>query len=145
MIEHRLPSRLTAYWERIRQQNPVPPFEKFNPEVVSDLWPKCFSVSIFKEGNKPTYIYDFIGADLEGIFGKGLAGQRVKARLGFLPAAKMMEQMDKSITNPFPITVEGQFIDFHSKVIKYRSCLLPFGKSREQISHFVIGLSWKSF
>lgn len=145
MIEHRLPTRLTDYWERVRQQDPVPSIEKFNPQVIEDLWQRCFKVSLVMENGAPVYSYDFVGKELESIFGSGLAGQKVKAKLGFMPAQKMMEQMDKSIRNPFPITIEGQFIDAHSKVIKYRSCMLPFGSSREHISHFVIGVSWKAF
>ncbi len=145
MIEHRLPTRLTDYWERVRHQNPVPSIDAFNPQVIDDLWQKCFKVSVVMENTEPVYTYDFVGKELESIFGTGLAGQKVKAKLGFMPARKMMEQMNKSIKNPFPITVEGQFVDEHSKVIKYRSCLLPFGMNKEHISHFIIGVSWKAF
>ncbi len=145
MLEHRLSKRLTDYWDRVRNDNQLPSIDVFNPSVIDDLWQKCFQVSLVMEDGKPIYTYDFIGKELEIIFGSGLAGQKVKSKLSFMPARKMIEHMDNSIKNPFPIIIEGQFVDEYNKVIKYRSCLLPFGRSRDKISHFVIGVSWKSF
>jgi hypothetical protein len=146
MIEHRLTKRLTDYWDRLREKQPIPTINVFsmNMQSIEDLWQRCFKVSVIVESGSPVYTYDFIGKDLEEIFGKTLEGRKVKEKLGFMPARKMMEQMDKSIKNPFPITIEGQFIDEKNRVIQYRSCLLPFGQSKENITHFVIGVSWKA-
>ena len=145
MIEHRLPARLSNYWDKIRLNKTIPTIEMFNNQAVEDLWKKCFQVSLIVKNNAPVYTYDFIGEDLYDIFDKNLAGKKLESKLNFMPAKKMIEQMDKSIRNPFPITVDGQFIDENNNLIKYRSCLLPFGKSKEQVTHFVIGLSWKKF
>lgn len=145
MIEHRLPIRLANYWDRIRNQHPVPSIDMFNPQELDDLWQKCFKVSFLKENGGHIYTYDFIGSELESIFGAGLVGSKIVEKPGFLPIQQMIEQMDKSIHSPLPIALDGQFEDGNGKIIKYRSCLLPFGTSKDNITHFIVGVSWKVY
>lgn len=145
MLEHRLPKRLTNYWDRIKNEAPLPPIEAFIPQSVPDLWHNCIKLSRTVEDGKSAYKYDFVGRELEAIFGAKLGGLKVKAKVGFLPAQKMMDQMEKSLKNPVPITIEGQFVDSDGHLVKYRACLLPFGEHTEKITHFIIGVSWKIF
>jgi len=143
MIEHRLPARLSDYWERIRHRSPIPSMDWLNPQEIADLWQNCLRVAVEVQGGKPIYTYEYVGDNLESIFGNDLVGKKVNSKPSFLPATKMIEKMDKSVKNPFPITVEGQFLDERSKMVNYRACLLPFGSSRQNVTHFVTGLSWK--
>lgn len=142
MIDPHLTERLVNYWEKIRQQDAVPSIDKFHPQTVEDLWQRCFIVSITRKATKPVYTYDFIGEEVESILGKELVGHKLHAHIKFSPTNKIIEQMNKSIHDPIPVIIEGKFIDFSNNVVKYRSCLLPFGSSKQLISHFIIGISW---
>ena len=46
--------------------------------------------------------------------------------------------------SPTPLLDTGQFVSETSKVIKFRSCLLPFG-TEERITHVVVGFSWREY
>lgn len=145
MIELRLTSRLIQYWEKLKKDADVPPVEAFNPEVVHDLWGRCFQVVVQKDQDGYDFIYDYIGEDLTTLFEPFLVGMQVKSQMHFLPAKKMIEQMNRAIEQSVPLYLDGQFIDKNSHIIKYRSCLMPFGKDKENITHFIIGISWNSF
>jgi hypothetical protein len=145
MIELRLTTRLIKHWEMVKKENPLPTMQSFNPQAVDDLWGRCFKVSVQKEGGKVNYIYEMIGDDLREVFGSNLVGKKVSAQLHFLPAKKIIEQMDEALGNPIPKIMDGQFIDQNNRLIKYRSCLLPFGRDKDNVTNFVIGISWNSF
>lgn len=145
MIEHRLPMRLVKYWETIKKDSPLPEVSLFRPHVLVDIWENCFKIARKVEEDKTVYKYEFVGKELESVFGERLVGKKVKAKLGFLPAQKMMDNIEAALINPIPQTMEGQFFTKEGTLIKYRACLLPFGTSKENVTHFIIGVSWKSF
>ncbi len=145
MIEQRLTFRMTDHWNRIKNGNAVPAIQAFNPQNLDTLWYKCLQVSVIGNADKHDYIYDYVGEELIDIFGKNLTGQKVTSKLHFLPAKQMIMKMDEIINDPKPLTLDGQFIDEKNRTIKYRSCLLPFGSNAQNITHFVIGISWNSF
>lgn len=144
-IEQRMTTRMVDYWNRIKQDGSVPAIESFNPQAIDDLWGRCFQVSVHRADNRNHYIYDYVGNMLPEIFGNNLVGNHVTSKLHFMPAKKMIEQMDIVIKCPETKLLDGQFIDERNKLIKYRSCLLPFGYDKENITHFIIGISWNSF
>jgi hypothetical protein len=145
MIEYRLTTRLTQYWERINKNGDIPSIDSLNPQMIHDLWDKCLQILVQLEDGKIHYVYQYIGRDLSAVFNENLVGQRVKSQLHFLPAKKMMEYLDELIINPAPKNLDGQFIDHASNLIKYRSCILPFGYDKNNVTNFVIGISWNSF
>ncbi|MCE3232922.1 MAG: sensory box protein [Rickettsiaceae bacterium] len=145
MIELRLTTRLTQYWQRIRKDADVPAMNVFNSQMVHDLWGKCIVLNVTREDGKANYYYKYIGEDLSDVFGDNLVGQRVKAQLHFLPAKKMLENFDDMLQNPRPKNLDGQFVDQNNHLVKYRSCILPFGTDKQNVTNFVIGISWNSF
>ena len=48
------------------------------------------------------------------------------------------------MADPKPLVDIGQFISENNKVVKFRSCLLPFGKDGV-VTHVLAGLSWREF
>ncbi len=145
MIEQRLTSRMVKYWETLQKGDNIPKIEQFNPGAIADLWQRCFKIVIYKERASQSYIYDYVGEELDDIFGKGLVGSSVKSRSASIPAKKMIEHMEKSIKELQPNILEGQFVSEKNQVVKYRSCLLPFGHDKDNVTHFIIGFSWRAF
>jgi hypothetical protein len=60
------------------------------------------------------------------------------------PAARIMARLEEVWSNPAPLYDEGQFVSPTHKTVKFRSCLLPFGQG-EEVSHILVGLSWREF
>jgi hypothetical protein len=62
-----------------------------------------------------------------------------------VPGGKVLNYIDKVMLDPKPTIEDGQFINEKNQVVKFRSCLLPFGSDRDNITHIIAGLSWRAF
>jgi len=145
MHDQRLTTRLINYWESIKKERDIPPMELFNPQAIDDLWQRCFVISVRTDHSKITYTYSYVGDDIKTIFGSNMVGQKVNSKMVFTPARKMIEKMDEAVTMPDPKLLDGKFVDENSNMIKYRSCLLPMGHDKQNITDIIVGISWTSF
>lgn len=145
MLEQRLTYRLIQYWERLRRDQPLPVIEWFNPAVVQDLWPQCLKLTVFSMKDAYSYHYEYVGEALITMFGKNLSGERISSSMIHSPGFNILAKLDHVIQHPTPAIEEGQFINNHSKIVKYRCCLLPFGPNITQITHCIIGISWRAY
>ena len=145
MIEQRLTTRLVSYWESIRKDRDVPSIELFNPQAIDNLWLSCLQVGSVRSEGRNQYVYEHVGSDVSEILGKDLVGKRVHAKMMFTPARKMIVKMDELIVDSQVKLLDGNFVDENSKMIKYRSCLLPFGHDKKNITHIIVGISWNIF
>jgi len=148
MHDKRLTKRLTDYWNTIRKEDILPPIERFNRAALEDVMGQCciWKVEISHSNSKtPLYIYEFVGSSLKEALGKDMTGEMFIPQLKNFPAARIVAKIDTVIASQEPVSDEGQFINEKNKIIKYRSCLLPFGNKEGRISNIVLGLSWAAF
>ncbi len=144
--EKRLSHRLVHYWHQLKgDRDELPDINTFNHHAVEDLWPACLRVVITKSGEHNLYKYEFIGEDIKRIYGKDLTGQQVTSTIRVLPGASVLSALDTPEPLSEPALEQGQFINEDHKVVKYRSCVLPFGNQNLPVSHAIIGLSWRTF
>jgi hypothetical protein len=61
------------------------------------------------------------------------------------PGARIVRKMDDVVKTLSPLTDSAQFVNEQNKVVKCRSCLLPFGNKQGRVTHVVLALSWKDF
>ena len=145
MLAKRLSDRLIKYWDLIRKDEPLPRFEKFNSEAVSDVWESCI---IFKvnasSGKQNSYTFYKIGRKVRDLYDEDLTGNTLNPRQRMFKGADIIRRIDDIIQDPKPMQDNGQFISADNKVVKFRSCLLPFGNDNE-VTHVVSGLSWREF
>ncbi len=146
MSEHRLTERLTKYWDNIRKENNIPEFAKFNASAIDDLWQQCilFVVNPTTEGRTPTLSFYMVGDKLKGIYGNDAVGKMFNPTQRHFQGAAVVRKIDEIIAHPAPVIDVGQFIGENNKMVKYRSCLLPFG-SDGVVTHVIAGLSWREF
>jgi hypothetical protein len=144
-IEHRLTTRMIGYWNLLKGEQYVPSIETFNHNIIQDLWPNCIRIAVYHSNNAISYSYEYVGDEIAKVLGKYNLGDRMSSKMAYLPMVKILAGMDRSVAHPLPLIEEGQFITTKSKIVKYRSCLLPFGKNQDNISHFVVGFSWRVF
>ncbi len=146
MHDKRLTTRLQVYWESIRKERPMPDIVWFNNAAIHDIWDQCFKLKVEPAGiDKAVYYYDYMGQSIIEAYGKSLTGQTVHAASKAFPGARIISKIDTLITKPEVLLEEGSFVNTQNKVVKFRSCLLPFGKEDGQLTHVIGGVSWKAF
>lgn len=145
MIEKRLTDRLTKYWELLRQDNSMPVFNKFNTAAIDDVWGHCILFAVNKSNdNEKTYTFYRMGDKVKQLYKEDLTGNSLKAKQKVIKGAAIIKRIDEVVRNRNPIEDAGQFVNQDNKVVKFRSCLLPFGNDNE-VTHIVAGLSWREF
>ncbi|HEU5048105.1 MAG TPA: PAS domain-containing protein [Rickettsiales bacterium] len=149
MHEKRLTQRLTEYWDRLRNEAPLPQIERFNHGALEDVIGKCclWRVEIRDPSAKTRlYTYEFVGAEMQQIIGSSdLIGTTLSPHFKDFPAARIMGKIGNAVENAAIVVDEGQFVNTNNKVIKYRSCLLPFGTQDGRVTNVLLGISWKAF
>ena len=146
MNEHRLPDRLISYWNIIKKELMIPEFSQLNSSVIADIWQQCilFTVSPAVENKPFTLNFYQVGDQVRDIYGKDMVGRSFNTAQRCFQGAAIVRRIGETIDNPVPITDSGQFVNERSKIVKYRSCLLPFGRDKK-VSHVLVGLSWREF
>lgn len=146
MHDKRLTNRLITLWENIRKDRAMPEAAWFNPASVDDIWNQCFKLK--REGAAATfsnYCYEYMGSMIAEAYGQDLTGKTVNAQSKHFPGARIISKIDGLGVSFAPLMEEGQFINTHGKVVKFRSCLLPFGNAGNELTHVIGGVSWRSF
>ncbi len=144
-MEQRLTFRLTTYWNKIKGDRELPHIEQFNQQSVSDLWENCMIVEILEEAPL-TYNINYLGKNLHGFIGNNQTSIRFNINsTPNKPLQKLIKKLADNITlkKVEAINEEGTFTNHQNKVIRYRSCLLPFNKGKEKITNCIIGISWQ--
>jgi hypothetical protein len=146
MYDHRLTDRLTNYWENLRRGQPMPEFAHLNASALGELWQQCilFTVSAPVPGQKQTLSFTMIGDKLRELYGSDVLGKAFIPPNKHFQGAAIVRKADTILEHPAPLIDIGQFISERNKVVKYRSCLLPFGK-QHTVTHILAGLSWKEY
>lgn len=147
MHEKRLTTRLIAYWEQIKADQPFPAYQQLNPAALDDIWDNCLALQAQPlSGNLRPYVYVHCGQTVAQAIGHDLRGQTMTTNMKFFPGAKIIKRVDEvtSQSLPSPLLDDGQFVNDAGKVVKYRACLLAFG-ANGVVSHVLIGVSWRAF
>lgn len=145
MQEKRLSARLLSYWDRVRKDDDVPDFRKFNTGAVEDIWSHCFHVSVASQAKKPVYKYEYMGPAIAEAYGRNLTGVIVDQATRQFPGKVIHKRFNEIVRSATPLHDEGHFINDNGSIVKYRACILPFGTPKRGITDIVVGLSCRSF
>jgi hypothetical protein len=143
ITEQRLTSRLVSAWEKLKADNEMPEYTRLNKDVIADVIVNCCIVSVNGQG-KPIYKYEYVGDAVVQAYGKNPSGEYHHSSVR-MPASALCIRMDQVIIERKPLFDDGQFINENNKVVKYRGCLLPYKNPANEVSHILIGLSWRAF
>ena len=148
MEDQRLTKRLTEYWNRLRKDLPLPAWAKFNVGSLQDVWGQCcvWRVDLTGlENKRRQYTYEYMGSNAREALGQDLTGMVFISHFQRFPGARVVERVEEVVASHAPVSDEGSFVNENQKIVKYRSCLLPFGTPEGKVTHIVLGLSWKAF
>jgi hypothetical protein len=127
--EKRLVNRLQNYWHSIRGGKLAPPFSKFNRSAISDMWENCIHLTVInktedEKANK--FKVEYMGNLLKEAFVHDLKGQYLsETDRSILPGSGFANHMEVVLREKVFNKSEGQFINAHNKIVKYRDCILP--------------------
>jgi hypothetical protein len=134
------------YWELIRQEHIMPDISRLNSQSIAEIWPNCLLIKVqARSGNSRMYQYDFMGEQIRHAYGKDMTGEFVNPAVRSVPGSKILQKMDMVIEQVAPYYDEGQFVNNASKIVKYRSCMVPFGGLDGMVTHVLVGISWRAF
>lgn len=147
MQQNRLTQRLADYWEMLRRERVMPEFVQLNISTISDLWPNCvlFSILPTADGRAPTLSLNKVGDNIRPIYGNEMLGLTFNTAQRHFQGTKIIQRTGEVIRDKRPVFDEGQFVSEKGTVIKFRSCLMPFGNAEGNVTHVLVGLSWREY
>lgn len=147
MSENRLVTRLLNYWQRLKNDEPMPDFRKNNPSMIEDLWGQCFVVAVTAP-NSTAYKYVYLGDKIRKIYGGDMDGVIVDIHDRKFPnsvIAPLLKQIKSDSDISDAREYSGNVLSPDGKLIKYRTILLPFGNKKLGLTHIVCGFSYREF
>ncbi len=143
--DQRLVDTLIKYWRKRKGAELMPVYEAFAPESLGDdIWQQCCAFSVQVSNKKQILITDYTGTKACQAMGRDITGEVLAVGAKQFEAARLLQQAEAVLDKKDPLTDEGHFVNAQSKIIKFRSCLLPFGR-KEKITHLLLGISWQTF
>ncbi len=124
----------------------MPDFGHFNASAIADVWQHCVLFTVAPSYDERPFILNFyqVGDKVRGVYGNDMIGRSFNTSQRHFQGAAIIRRMEEVIVNPAPLTDVGQFVNETGKVVKYRSCLLPFGREGK-VTHVIVGISWREF
>ncbi len=141
MHHHRINEILHAYWDEVRGDRPMPLESDVNIEVLKDIWPHCFLVSVH-----PSYFaYSYLGPKLIDAYGDDITGREITEKLLYPHPEPMFAEFMKVTETQKPSEHEGEFTNTRGVKVLYRSAVLPLGAHGHQGIAFLLGgMKWKA-
>ena len=124
----------------------MPDMAMFNSAPIEDLWQKCMKIEVQPGQDGKTYTYRYMGADIIKMFGRDYTNTDINRKIyNKYPFGVLVKTMDQALETSTLVIDENQLVNEMGKVIKYRSCVLPFGNETKGITHFIVGISDRQF
>ncbi len=144
MLENRLSVRLSNIWEKLAELNPPPMFAQFNIAPISDIWQQCATLKIEPNIGDGNYCFtlDFIGDVAKKLLPNITQGQRITTKSMNMQLKKYLGDIAGVITECKTLLNSGTIVGQNNKIVKYRTCLLPFTDKNAQVVYIVVGFSW---
>lgn len=144
MYEKRLTQRLTSYWEKLKKEEEMPSFQTFNPSIIDDVWDYCMLLAVNDNSQNASYSYSRLGEKVRSLYDNDVSGQAFRPTQKTSQSANIVKRVGELIEKHEPLYDNGQFISPRNKMVKFRSCMLPFGQNGS-VTHIIVGLSWREF
>lgn len=146
MTEHyphavRINELLPHYWEELKAGHPLPLEQEINPDSLGEAWDWCYLVSIRGD----VFAYDYLGRSLLDAYGDDLTGREISETLVYPHPPSLLATFRKVTASSTPALDENQFHNSQGALVKYRSCVTPYGAfGRTGVQFLLGGMRWKS-
>ncbi len=143
LAERRLTARLLVYWNDLGRGALMPKEDDIDPNILGDLWPKCFLIQTFDIKHRQDMNFTYLGQEIIDAYQDGMMseGQHV---LISPQASKLVPSFRQVIEAVTPIVAEGEFLAQSGRMVRYRQCMMPLGEGNEVQAIFG-GMSFKAY
>lgn len=133
---------LHHYWESLKDGRSYPCESRIDSDMIADIWPSCFLISIDDVTRRLGYRYSYLGTQLIEAFGDEGNPDVALELLATAdkPLVKMFDQVRATFA---PSTGEAEFVNAKQLIVKYRTTLLPLGYDDRNVSHIIGYMGWK--
>jgi hypothetical protein len=146
MNEKRLSNRVITYWEKLKgDKDQLPEMARFRSSMLEEVWDRCLKVRVdFKDG-RPKFEFEHVGDDVTKAMGKKLKDQ-VSLGVTNVPGGRILNRVSLLLPNiKGPMMDQGELMNEKEQMVKYRSCILPFGNKNGELTHVIVALSWRIY
>lgn len=139
----RINEQLLGYWEQKKGSRQYPMESDINPDEIENIWESCFLVQIEEDGS---YRYTYLGHSLIEAYGDDLNNKEVCEKLIYPTSMSLTHKFDEVRSEMRPVIEDSEFTNTRGMLIKFRSCMLPLGKSGVNgVAYILGGMKWKAF
>ncbi len=144
MNEQRLTHRMVKMWDKLAALTPPPMFAQFNQGRLSDVWQQCAVLQIEpgSQNDNLTVLFEYVGDKAKALVPSKDEGKRMSKNSLDRNMKKYLAKLEDSVSQKMTIVNNGTLVNDRSKVVKYRTCLLPFTDSDGNVTHIIVGFSW---
>lgn len=146
--DRRLTSRVLKYWSRLAPEHgEMPLYGRFQKDAMADVWQQCMIVSLLpSEAGATRLKCEEMGQEAMKLLGKKtLTIPITKNTHHKMLGKQFILASETAIRRMEPAYDAGHFLGDKHEVVKYRVCFLPFVNSHQQVTHLLVGLSWRTF
>ena len=135
------------YWNLLRQERLYPTEAEVNPDMLADIWPYCFLVSLDGAFDTQHMRYSYLGEKLieahsEGQLNRNEAAQRLTSP----ESQELKEHFEEVARLGIPLIYDASFTSESKDDVRYRYCLVPLGDATTKTVTHVLGcMRWRSY
>ncbi|MCB2081969.1 MAG: PAS domain-containing protein [Hyphomicrobiales bacterium] len=138
--ERRISEQAIAYWNTLRKEGALPPFDAIKPEDIPHIWEDCFVARIYQhpETGRRTHAYLRIGENIRRMVEGDLASEMS------LLVLDNLTQKYRYVTDNCSAAVdqsERKSAD-GKRVIKYRQAIAPLGTDDGNVTHILVAMRY---
>jgi hypothetical protein len=145
LASRRVHERLLGYWRHLKGERPYPREDEVDPETLSDIWDSCFLVEVMEPTHAGGYRYAYMGPSLIQAYGDDWTNKDIAQRLLEPHTQELMHKFEKVVQSRSPVHDESEFDNAGRVHIKYRSCMLPLGKSPGKVDYILGVMRWRAY
>lgn len=131
--ERRCTIALISYWDDLRGSRTMPVEDDIDPNhaALQDIWYQCFIVQVRDFAHKD-FNYTYLGPGIIDAYREELVEHHASDIVS-LSAAKLMNVYQQIVRERRPLLHCGEFTDNNGHLVKFRQCLLPFGRDKVDV------------
>src|SRR5262245_50093170 len=136
-VNHRYHERLREYWDELRGERAFPMESEIDPDVLEEIWPSCFLISLDDVTRRIGSRYSYLGAELIEAYGEDANNPDTVMRLVTSTSMPMVQKFNEVVETHQLVIDKSEFINSKHLLIRYRTCMLPLGSADGTVTHIL--------
>lgn len=139
-IERRTSVILLQHWNELRDERLFPHEDELDTDHLQSVWEHCFLLQVRDVEQVANYNFTYLGPKLVKAYADGVLdienGQMVSPQ-----ASMLAEKFRAVISSRDPLLEEGEYVNAHGELVKFRQAMLPLGTEDGTVLS-ILGGAW---